>query len=228
MPHSKRSRKIYCWAGILTSSAVIFFLAATRGLYFFPTSVALGPCLPDWTSFSTYRAILEEPASPMKKIRFKVGEGEVQICYGSPSVRGRSVFNLKAQSDSNRTDSRSTFLVPNGRIWRLGANEPTRIFINRPILFGDLRLEPGRYSMYAIPGSTEWEIIITRSTFHWGNQISSEVRDKEVGSTRVSVHVVRQETEELTFLSTELQNNSATLRIEWANVAVNVPIIRTE
>jgi len=82
--------------------------------------------------------------------------------------------------------------------------------------------------MYTIPGSTEWEIIITRSTFHWGNQISSEVRDKEVGSTRVSVHVVRQETEELTFLSTELQNNSATLRIEWANVAVNVPIIRTE
>ena len=210
------------------SVAVIVFFAATRGLYFFPTSVALGPCLPDWTSPSTYLAIVKEPASPMKKTRFKLGQGDVQICYGSPSVRGRSVFNTETQPDSLEIDSLRQFLVPNGRIWRLGANEPTRIFTNRPIRFGDLRLAPGRYSMYTIPGSKEWEIFITRSTFHWGNQISRNVRSKEVGSTRVPVRVVNQDTEALTFQATDIQTDSAMLRIQWSNVSIDVPVVSSE
>ena len=228
MPQFTRGRKIYWWKGTLTSVAVVVFLAATRGLYFFPTSIALGPCLPDWTSPSTYFAVFEEPASPMKKTRFELGTGDVQICYGSPSVRGRSIFNTETKSDRLEIDSPRQFLVPNGRIWRLGANEPTRIFINRPILFGDLRLAPGRYSMYTIPGSKEWEIFITRSTFHWGNQISSRVRRREVGSTTVPVSVVNQRTEALTFQATDIQIDSATLRIKWSNVIVDIPMVSSE
>ncbi|GMQ80763.1 MAG: hypothetical protein BMS9Abin05_0192 [Rhodothermia bacterium] len=228
MTQPVQRRKFYWWTGILTSVAVIIFLAITRGLYFFPTFVALGPCLPDWTSPSTYLAVFEEPASPMKKTRFKLGKGNVQICYGSPSARGRSVFNNETLPDSLEIDSPRQFLVPNGRLWRLGANEPTRIFIDRPIFFGDIRLDPGRYSMYTIPGSREWEIFITRSTFHWGNQISSEVRSKEVGSTRVPVSVVNEDTEELTFKATDIQNDSAMLRIQWSNVSVNVPVVSSE
>ena len=82
--------------------------------------------------------------------------------------------------------------------------------------------------MYTIPGSKEWEIFITRSTFHWGNQISSRVRRREVGSTTVPVSVVNQRTEALTFQATDIQIDSATLRIKWSNVMVDIPIVSSE
>lgn len=80
-------------------------------------------------------------------------------------------------------------LISYGSKWRMGANEPTRVFINKPVIIGDITLEPGRYSMYSTIRERQWEIVLNRSIFHWGADFSKTVTDQEIGSFAVSVAV---------------------------------------
>jgi len=213
---------------ILLAFPVLAYLAATRGLYFFPTSFALGPCLPDWTNIGTYSALFDSPASPMGTTRFKLGDGEVQICYGRPSAKGRRIFELPSRADSDASEetagAEQRALVPNGQLWRLGANEPTRIFTNQSILFGDIRLDPGRYSFYAIPGEQDWQVFVTRSTFHWGNMINSYVRSREVGSTTARISESDEHIEMMTITVDETNQGEANLVVAWSSKRVHIPL----
>lgn len=146
---------------VLLAGAVYFL----NGPYVFPTSAALGPCLKDWTSPSSYTP----RSSPLKTLDFSVGSVNARLCYGAPSARGRELFGPSG-------------IVPFGQLWRMGANEPTRLFIDGPIRFGDVDLEAGRYSLYAQPTAGAWQLFLSRSTWHWGNMITSGVRAQEEGS----------------------------------------------
>jgi len=207
---------------IVLPVVVIFYLAATRGLYFFPPSLALGPCLPDWTSPSTYLNLVSEVASPMGKTRFGVGDADIQVCYGQPSARGRLVFDSLPGSKQDTVSGAP--LVPNGRLWRLGANEPTRLFVSRSIRFGNLTVPSGRYALYARPDSSWWEIFVTGSTFHWGNMIGPDVRKQEIGSILVPVSATRYHTERLTIDAFSSSADSTILAIRWADRELKIPI----
>jgi hypothetical protein len=206
----------------LSVLGIVLFLAGTRGLYFFPTSVALGPCLPDWTSPSTYLSFFQKPASPMQMLRFEVGRAHVQICYGQPSARGRVIFDNDS-TDSMSTDS-SAPVVPYNTLWRMGANEPTRIFIDAPVILANVRLEPGRYSIYAIPNSDFWEVFVTGSTFHWGNQISESVRRQELGSFRATVTRTEKFQERLIIFPRSTDGQVTDLVVAWADREIEIPV----
>ena len=94
------------------------------GVALVPTTVALGPCLPDFTS-----TFWEERASPLATTTFDAGTATVRVCYGQPSSREREVFGG---------------LVPYRQLWRTGANEPTRIYTNRAIELAGVPLKPAR------------------------------------------------------------------------------------
>ncbi len=111
------------------------------GVGLVPTTVALGPCLRDFTS-----PFWEERASHLSSTTFEVGDGAVRVCYGRPSARERVVFGE---------------LVRYRQLWRTGANETTRLYTNRTIEVAGVRLVPGRYSLYTIPDTNEWRVFIT-------------------------------------------------------------------
>ena len=99
---------------LVVAASVGVFLVWAILPYWMPTSIALGPCGRDWTSPTSYGP----KASPMREVEFSVGESNGKLCYGSPGVRGRKIFGV---------------LVPWGELWRTGANEPTRLFVNGPV-----------------------------------------------------------------------------------------------
>ncbi|NNE69597.1 MAG: DUF2911 domain-containing protein [Rhodothermales bacterium] len=185
-------------APLLVMAAVYFF----TGPYLFPTSTALGPCWKDWTSPASFMP----RASPLETLDFSVGAVEGRLCYGAPSSRGRRLFGPSG-------------LVPPGRLWRMGANEPTRLFLNGPIRLGDLELQPGRYSLYARPDAESWEIHVSESTWHWGNMIRSGVRDQEVGSFRAPAIRRGAHQEVLQFAAED-----SALVLKWGFTRVRMPI----
>ncbi|MFT5143618.1 MAG: hypothetical protein ACI84D_002248 [Thalassolituus oleivorans] len=182
--------------------ALVIGLYLAKGPYLFPTSVALGPCLMDWTSPSTW----SPRASPMKTLDFTAGSVHGRVCYGSPETRGRRLFGPSG-------------IVPPGRLWRMGANEPTRLFLDGPVMFGDLRLERGRYSIYAEPGTETWEVFATGSTWHWGNEISSEVRAQQVGSIQAFALRKGAHQESLEYLF-----EAETLVMAWGFTRLQMPL----
>lgn len=187
------------FAGLLAGTC------AVTGTSLVPTRLAIGPCLKDWTSPSSYRP----RASPLATVRVSVGGGTVQVCYGRPSARGRRVFGG---------------LVPYGELWRTGANEPTRIYTDTPVNLAGLRLEPGRYSLYSRPDSASWALILNRSTLHWGNDLSAAVRAREIGAVTVPVERLAVPVETFTIRSEPRGADAQDLILEWETTAVRLEL----
>lgn len=200
MQHNVRMKRL----GWIASGLFALFVVWAALPYWLPPTIALGPCGKDWTSPSSFMP----RASPMRSARLSVGEASGKLCYGSPSARGRPVFGA---------------LVPWGELWRTGANEPTRLFLDGPLVVAGIALEAGRYSIYTIPGPDSWQLFISRSTFHWGNQISPEVRALEVGETDLP-SVPTEHVEEMTF-GWSGSGESGTLALEWETTRLEIPVV---
>jgi DUF2911 family protein len=198
--------------GILLLSFVALALLVTclvTGVSLLPPSLALGPCLKDYTSLVSYRPRV----SPLAGIRFKVGDAEAQLCYGRPLRRDRVIFGQ---------------LVPFGAVWRLGANEPTRLSVSRPVTLAGIPLPAGRYSLYAEPGPSEWTVYVSRSTLHWGNDISPSVRAREIGHATVPVEVLPETVDTFTALVEDHGNaDRVALAFEWERTRITLELART-
>lgn len=174
------------------------------GISLLPASLALGPCLRDLTSPVSYRARV----SPLGSVDLRTGSTSIRLCYGRPASRGRTVFGG---------------LVPYDSPWRMGANEPTRLYTNGPITVAGIRLPAGRYSLYAIPHTEQWEVFVSQSTLHWGNDISAAVRRQEVGTASVPIERFTVPVETLT-VHADTAGERAALRIEWETTRISLPL----
>lgn len=196
---------------LLLALLLAIILAGTfvaTGTSLIPTSVTLGPCLKDYSSPLSY----QPRQSPLATVRFGLGDAEVELCYGRPVARGRTIFGA---------------LVPYDSLWRLGANEPTRLYLNRPITFAGIPLAAGRYSLYARPEADRWTLFVSRSTQHWGNDISREVRAREVGQVVLPVETLSQPVETLTVrLDGDPGSGHARLVVSWERTAVTMELER--
>src|SRR5512134_1778393 len=113
--------------------------------------------------------------SPLDSLSFPVGRQKVKVCYGRPSLRGRTMIGGSA--------------VPYGKLWRTGANEPTIFYAPVKLSVAGISVAPGVYSLYTVPGEKEWEVIVNRSTSQWGheNQYTPAVQQQEVGRGKAAV-----------------------------------------
>jgi hypothetical protein len=187
-----------------TLGAIVLTTCITTGVSLVPPGIAVGPCLRDWTSPVSYRT----RASPLATTDLRAGAAWVRLCYGRPAMRGRTVFGG---------------LVPFDSLWRMGANEPTRLSTNAPISLAGISLPVGRYSLYAIPHPEQWEIFVSRSTLHWGNEISPAVRQQEVGRANLPVERLASPVETLT-VRADTSVGTAAFRVEWEHASVTLPI----
>lgn len=154
---------------------------------------------------------LADRRSPLDSATVDLGGETAKICYGRPSARDREIFGG---------------LVPHGELWRLGANEATRLDLPFSAEMGSLELEPGRYSLYVVPAPDQWEFFVSRSTSHWGRSITDEVRAMEVGSFSVPVQSTDDEVETFTISFERESPERARILFEWVDTRVVVPLRR--
>lgn len=191
-------------AGIALVAAVGTFIVT--GVSLVPVSLTLGPCLVDLTSPSSYTPRL----SPLATVNIPLSSGSARLCYGRPATRGRAIYGA---------------LIPFGEYWRFGANEPTRLYANRAVRLGGLQVPAGRYSLYALPGPERWTVHVTRSTTHWGNDISEAVRAQDVGTFEVNPVELAEPVETLT-VRVEQRGDSTMLHFDWATTRVTLPLVQ--
>ena len=78
----------------------------------------------------------------------------IEVDYSQPGVKGRTVGKEIAPFD--------------GKVWRTGANEETTISFSKDVTLEGQKLAAGKYSLWSVPGPTEWVIIINKHTTDWG------------------------------------------------------------
>lgn len=150
-------------------------------------------------------------ASPYDSTSFELGGSTAKVCYGRPSSRGRTMLGGTH---------------PYGQLWRTGANEPTTIHLPVAATIAGVAVEPGSYSLYTIPGETEWTIIVNRSISQWGieSAYTADIEAQEVGRGTVAAAQPEAPVETFT-IRAEPAAAGTDLILEWENSRVRVPVV---
>jgi len=144
--------------------------------------------------------------SPDATLIQNVGVTEIKIDYSSPGVKGRKVWGE---------------LVPFGEIWRTGANEATTITFSDAVKINGSELPAGTYGIHTIPGESDWEFVFSKDTKIDGS--SNFNKEKEVLRVKAKPeehHFM----ERMTFLFTDVTDNSASVNLLWDKLKVSFNI----
>lgn len=151
--------------------------------------------------------VLTPKASPVAKIQQKVGLADIQIEYSRPGAKGRVIYGD---------------LIPYGQMWRLGANENTKITSSEALIFGKDTLAAGTYALFAKPGQTNWELYFYADYSNWGLPEPWDAK-KVVLQTNAAVEKTQDFQENLFIGIDALSNNGGVLQIIWENTKVTLP-----
>ena len=129
----------------------------------------------------------------------------IKVLYGRPQKKGREIFGS---------------LVPYGEIWRVGANEATEIRFYQDVTFGKIKVNAGTYAFYAIPGETEWTLILNSDIDTWGVKDYKENLDV----ARARVKVSRAEFVETFSIGFKDKGKHVNMVLAWDTTRITVPI----
>ncbi len=142
--------------------------------------------------------------SPRDTVRAEIGGASVMIDYGRPGMRGRTIFGN---------------VVPWNTVWRLGANAATQLITNKTLKFGSKKVEPGIYTLFALPSQTGWKLIINKQHGQWGT-----VYDEKMDLLRLPLktEMPKEPVERFTF-SVEGHGKSGVLSFAWEKTKETIP-----
>ena len=165
----------------------------------------------------TLRAQIAHPkASPSSQLVQQVGLTKISIDYSRPAIRGRKIFG-------DRHDGQPG-LVPNGRIWRVGANESTKITTDTDIVIKGKRLPKGKYALYAFPEEESWEIAFHKNTTHWGDGRKAYKPSEDVFRITIIPDSIPYTQENFLITFDAIDHNSANMEWLWENTKISIPI----
>jgi len=135
----------------------------------------------------------------------KITPPTIKVLYGRPQKDGREIFGS---------------LIPFGEVWRVGANESTEIRFYQDIIFGGERVNAGTYALYAIPGETEWTVILSSNIDMWGSKGYKDNMDVARAKAKVS----KAEFVEAFSIGFKDKGRHVNMILAWDTTRITVPI----
>lgn len=143
--------------------------------------------------------------SPMDSARININGQTIAVYYGRPEMRDRKIMG-----DFVRYD----------KVWRTGSGPATTLATTSDIKLGTMEIPEGTYTLYTLPSTTQWKLIVNKQTGQWGTVYNP---DLDFGRTPLSVKKLKSPIDRLTFVFEKSNNHSGILRIEWENTSLSAP-----
>jgi hypothetical protein len=156
---------------------------------------------------ATTTVTLTPAAAPEAPAANRPAPLSITIDYGQPHARGRVIAGA---------------LIPDGEVWRLGANEATTLTSAVDLEIGGQRVPKGTYALFALSTPSSMQLIVSRKTGPTAN-----VYDATQDLVRIPMQrVMRSETTEALHIVLAPTGPDApldgTLRIQWGTVDATV------
>lgn len=148
------------------------------------------------------------PLSPTTRIHQNFSTSYIDLTYSRPSLRGRTAFGG---------------VVPNGTVWRMGANTITKVRFGEEVKINGQTVPAGAYALLAIPEAKEWTLILNRDTAQWGTYDYKQALDVlrvKAKPTKLAAPV-----ETMSLNVENLKPASADLVVSWDRTQVALPIV---
>lgn len=144
--------------------------------------------------------------SPRALVGQTVGYTNIQIEYGSPGVKNRTIWGE---------------LVPYDEVWRTGANEATTIEFDKDVYISGNRVPAGKYSLFTIPSKKKWTVILNKVDDQWGAFKYEKAEDL----LRFKVTPLENRfTDRLLFTIEYIDAYKANVILEWEKLRISFPI----
>lgn len=147
--------------------------------------------------------------SPRSLLKQQVGLSEIEIDYSRPGRRSRQVMGN---------------LIPYGRIWRVGANESTKITFSDDVHIQGNLVPKGTYALYAFPFEKEWTVVIHKNISHWGDGRNQYNESEDLLRFKVKPEHVPYLQENFLIAFDELSHNSARMIWVWEHTKISFVI----
>ena len=146
--------------------------------------------------------------SPPATATATTGGLTITVDYSSPAVKGRKVIGN---------------LIPNGKIWRLGANEATTFEVNKDVLVEGQILKAGKYALFVEQDGGDWTYIFNKNPDQWG----AYKYDQSLDALRVDVSPAKSAdfAERMTFEVKETQDGAADVVFNWENIETKFKVL---
>lgn|GEM_PF-246390 len=146
----------------------------------------------------------KKPASPRLSAMAMIGDNHVHIDYGSPSVRGRNIWNG---------------LVAYNQIWATGAHKATWIDFGQDVTVEGTHISKGTYGFFTIPGKKEWVLIINKT---WDMHLADAYKiEDDIVRVKVKPKKNRGLVEVLTYEVLENGKNRGQIKMSWEKLSVS-------
>ncbi|HLV87573.1 MAG TPA: DUF2911 domain-containing protein [Candidatus Sulfotelmatobacter sp.] len=148
-----------------------------------------------------------QKASPAATATCDLGGGKtITTAYSSPRMKGRKIYGG---------------LVPFGEVWRTGANEATTFVTTSDVVVGGKAVPAGKYTIFTVPNSGKWTLIINKKTGEWG--IPYKYESDELARVDMKVSTLPSPVENFT-IAYEKGANGCTMHIDWETTRASVDI----
>lgn len=131
---------------------------------------------------------------------YKIAKKNIRVIYSRPQLKGRVVNDL----------------APAGKVWRTGANEAVEITFYGDTNFGGKNIKAGTYSLFTIPGTKEWTVILNSNLNQWGAYSYDKAADVARVTAKVATGQESLDAFSITFTDTEMV-------MGWGTTLVSVP-----
>ncbi|HEX3758524.1 MAG TPA: DUF2911 domain-containing protein [Kofleriaceae bacterium] len=153
------------------------------------------------------QSAIETPApSPKARVEQRVGITDLSIDYSCPGVKGRKIWGD---------------VVPYDKVWRAGANAPTKLTASRDFTFGTIAVKAGSYAVFVTPGKKTWTVALNTDLTATQDSHDDKADVARVAVTPAALPALR---ERLVYLFSDTQDDRVNLDLEWERVRIRVPI----
>lgn len=145
--------------------------------------------------------------SPLQTIKQNFGMSAVEITYSRPGAKGRKIIGYNE---------------PYGRVWRTGANSPTKVRFFSPVEIKGNKIDTGTYVIYTIPTEKDWTVIINKGVKNWGSDQYKQ--EDDVCRITVTPERKRKPVETFTIQFDDVKPESCNISLLWEDWMISIPV----
>ena len=160
--------------------------------------------------------------SNRQEIAQTVGDSKISIVYHRPNAKGRMIYGCESTDMIQKGNQTGPCMVPNGQVWRTGANENTTVEFSTDVTINGQALSAGKYGFFAIPTINEWTLIFNKVNNEWG-AFTYKV-EQDALRVKVTPMTLATPRESLMYEFEAISNNTTNVMLSWGNQAVSFKV----
>lgn len=84
--------------------------------------------------------------SPKVRVEYAIDSGMLSLAYSRPSLKGRALNDV----------------VPQNVPWKASDDDPATLTTNKTLIFGNVTVPPGTYTLWVLPQGEAWTLIVSK------------------------------------------------------------------